>query len=301
MGNLKCTFLVGIPASGKSTFAENFIKENPSYVRVSSDGFRKMLCDAQHTDEKKEGMIEELTLSTIIFSLSKNCNVLVDNTNCELSRINKMCKQILEYADVDFKVFDVSLDECFYRNSKRERKIPKDIIRQKHERFEILKTNFDFAPRDKYPNRITPLPNFDSELPEAICFDIDGTLAHMNGRLPFEWDKVDTDIYSPIVGELIEFHKSKGRTIIILSGRDSSCRKLTEEWLEKHGLKYDVLYMREVNDTRRDSAVKKEIYNNHIKDKYNLLAVVDDRLSVLKTWYELGIFSFNVNQGNKPF
>ena len=34
---------IGPPASGKSTFTEDFIKNNDSWVRVSRDSFRYML------------------------------------------------------------------------------------------------------------------------------------------------------------------------------------------------------------------------------------------------------------------
>jgi hypothetical protein len=87
-----------------------------------------------------------------------------------------------------------------------------------------------------------------------------------------------------------------------MSGRDESCREQTEEWLQDlYGVRFDFLFMRPENDYRKDSIVKKEIYDNQIKGKFNIMAAYDDRLQVLDMWYKEGIFTFNVNQGNIEF
>jgi hypothetical protein len=66
-------------------------------------------------------------------------------------------------------------------------------------------------------------------------------------------------------------------------------------------IEFDMLFMRPENDYRKDTVIKREIYQNEIEGKYNVLAVYDDRLQVLDMWYEQGIFTFNVNQGNLNF
>ena len=72
-----------------------------------------------------------------------------------------------------------------------------------------------------------------------------------------------------IVSEQLAFHKSKGRKILVVTGRDGVCRKVTEDWLDLHELEYDEMFMRPIDDYRKDTAIKKEIYLNEIKDKYN--------------------------------
>lgn len=57
------------------------------------------------------------------------------------------------------------------------------------------------------------------------------------------------------------------------------------------------LYMRKTGDSRKDSIIKLEIFNKHIKPNYKILGVFDDRMQVCRMWYEQGIFCFNVNQG----
>jgi len=124
----------------------------------------------------------------------------------------------------------------------------------------------------------------------------------MNGkRGPFEWNKVDLDDCNEIVKEqLISLHKNNYK-IIIMSGRDESCMELTKNWLEMNNIPFDNIFMRSKDDYRKDSVIKTELYEKHIKDRYFVKAVFDDRLQVIDTWYKLGIFTFNVNQGNKLF
>lgn len=112
---------------------------------------------------------------------------------------------------------------------------------------------------------------------------------------------LDEDEINRIVSEHTIFHKDMNRQVILVSGRDESCRKETMEWLDMYGVEYNMLFMRPKDDYRKDTIVKREIYQNEIEGKFNVLAVYDDRLQVLDMWYEQGIFTFNVNQGQFSF
>ena len=48
--------LVGLPGSGKSTWAKEFIHKNPNYIRFGRDVFRFMLKDQPFCDFKKHGL-----------------------------------------------------------------------------------------------------------------------------------------------------------------------------------------------------------------------------------------------------
>lgn len=137
-------------------------------------------------------------------------------------------------------------------------------------------------------------------LPKAIMCDIDGTLAHgiMVTRKPYEWHKVDTDSYDDAIGTLIGLYHREAYTIILMSGRDSSCRELTEDWLKRHGVRYDHLYMRAQGDNRPDNEIKAELYRAHIEGKYHVEFVLDDRNRVVKTWRDLGLRCFQVAEGD---
>jgi hypothetical protein len=199
---------------------------------------------------------------------------------------------------------DMPAKKCIERDALRERKVGEGVILKMDKDLKVLKDTFDFSLRKKLRpqdmHHIRPLL-FSETLPTAVIFDIDGTLALMGNRGPFDWFLVDRDDPNDVVMEHTRFHKAAGRTVILVSGRDEVCRSQTEFWLHFHSVKFDMLLMRKANDFRKDTLVKKEIYENHIAGKYNLLCVYDDRLQVLDTWYKLGVFTFNVNQGNHDF
>lgn len=141
-------------------------------------------------------------------------------------------------------------------------------------------------------------PTYNHLLPDCYIFDIDGTLAHMqNHRGPFEWSKVHLDEVDDLMVRILNTLRETNK-IIIVSGRDGSCRELTSKWLYNNKIKYDLLFMRPTKDYRKDNEIKEEIYNNHLKDKYNILGVFDDRQQVVDMWRSLGLKCFQVEPGN---
>ena len=300
--NLEVIINIGVPASGKSTFTKNYLVKHPDYVKISRDDFRYMLQNKGWCEPKVENMITSMHNDAILTALSNGLNVIVDNTNLKISTINEIINLVHEYADVNYRVFDVPYETLLERDAARERSVGKDVIDKMWKQWLILKDSFDFQPVKKAKYMKTITPNFNSELPDCVIFDIDGTISHTNGKRGFfDLEKVDIDDLNLIVSEQIEFHKNKGRRIIILSGRDEICRDLTEQWLDFYNIKFDDLFMRPKDDMSKDRYVKKKIYENEIQNKYNVLAIYEDRLSVLSLWYKLGLFTYNVNQGLKKY
>ena len=158
----------------------------------------------------------------------------------------------------------------------------------------------------------------------AIIVDVDGTLADMRGvRGPFEWDKVHLDKpHQDIIdlvrdlcyievptgeledefeyGELVrshEIYKMKYK-IIITTGRDGVCEEATKKWLKDHKIHFDEFYIRKAGDFRKDNIIKSEIYMDHIRPKYDVKFVIDDRDQVVDMWRSLGLRVLQVAPGN---
>lgn len=292
---------IGVPASGKSTWTKEFLTKNPGWVKVSRDDFRYMLKGVGWCDPKTEKMITYLENQAIVTALANKCNVIIDDTNLKISTIKAFIKLVTEYASVSYRVFDVPYKTLLERDAARERKVGEDVIKKMWKQWMILKDSFDFQPIPRDKQRHFLVPDFNSPLPDCVVFDVDGTLALMGNRSPFDWSKVDRDSLNKIVAEHIKFHKSLGRKIIIVSGRDESCKKITEDWFDFYGIEFDLFFMRPKDNYEKDTVIKKRIYENDIKPKYNVLCWYDDRKQVVDQLYELGIFVFNVNQGSKYF
>jgi len=150
----------------------------------------------------------------------------------------------------------------------------------------------------------------------AYIFDLDGTLANIEHRLHHirndtgngnhasgDWDAFNDAIPHDIPNwDLInvmqclnmEFH------VIVVTGRMYSDKVYadTVQWLAKHSAGYDAIYFRPNGDYRSDYIVKKEIYENFIKEEYDVLAVFDDRQTVVDMWRSLGLRCYQVQPGD---
>lgn len=299
--NLKILINIGIPASGKTTWSKEYVKANENWTRVSRDDFREMLKSSGRVENKVEDMINELTDATITQSLLKKMNVIIDNTNLKAKYIQQIVDKFKYSADIDYRIFDISKDKAIERDKARDKSVGEAVINRMYGDYKVLIDSFDFQPVSKVKNRPNLIPDFSSTKQSAVIFDIDGTIALMGRRSPFDWMQVYKDDLNQIVSEQLSFHKSQGRKILIVTGRDEVCRDVTLEWLDLYDIEHDELFMRPKDDGRKDTAIKREIYLKDIKPNYNVLCVYDDRLSVLDMWFKEGIFTFNVNQGQVHF
>jgi predicted kinase len=285
----------GLPASGKSTWSLEYVKNsNGRAKRVNKDLLREMI-DAGIWSKMNEQMILAARDSLVNCFLSSGVEtIIVDDTNFEQKHFDKM----REYADahekytdgciaVEYKDFlDVSLDECLHRDSLRAKPVGEKVIKGMHQRY-ILPT---------LQRNIGPNTNGDS-----VIVDVDGTISFNSGhRNWYDYEKViDDEPIIPIIN-LVKMYKQNNYKIIIVSAREGTpeCIAATTEWLKKQNIIYDELFMRKAGDYRRDSLVKEEIYNTFIKGKFNVEIVLDDRSSVVSKWRELGLRCAQVAPGD---
>jgi hypothetical protein len=134
---------------------------------------------------------------------------------------------------------------------------------------------------------------------KAIICDIDGTLAHMTGRSPYDYTLVSTDVIDPVVRDIVNFYYQHEVNVVLVSGRKRTCWQDTVDWLMDNQIQYTDLFMRSDSDNRSDTIIKKEIYDEFIKDYYDVLFVLDDRDRVVKMWREeLGLKCLQVQPGD---
>lgn len=288
MGKVK--ILQGIPASGKSTWAREFVSKNKDWIIVSRDSLRRMR--GEYWIPSQEGLITEwehhLIFSTLnIFKL----NVIVDATNLNPTYLDILKKRLkAENHKYEIKKFDVSLEEAIKRDNKRENGVGADVIKK-------FWDNYYAAP---------PVPKMvqNENLPIAIICDIDGTIADKGSRSPFDYEKVDKDKPKEEIIEIVKLMKNDNNTIIFFTGRENvgNCKEKTKQWiLNNLNLNEEqyLLYMRNESDRRKDSIVKKEMFDKYVKEKFNVKFVLDDRNQVVDMWRkELGLTCLQVDYGD---
>ena len=135
--------------------------------------------------------------------------------------------------------------------------------------------------------------------PTAVICDIDGTLAHMVNRGPYDTSRYADDIKDDFIHRLFALLTSQGAERIIVSGRSNEFREVTEKWLYDHGVTYKHLYMRPAHDKQNDAVVKREVYEKLIAPNYNVICVIDDRNQIVNMWRnELGLRCLQVADGD---
>lgn len=141
-----------------------------------------------------------------------------------------------------------------------------------------------------------------SQLPKAIICDIDGTLALLGERSPYDASTSEQDVLNDPIANILEVYEHQTLfdiSVILITGREDKFRPETERWLKKHGISYDALYMRKTGDSRKDMIIKKEFHQKNIAGIYDVLFVLEDRDQVVAMWRkELGLTCLQVEYGD---
>lgn len=289
--------LIGISASGKSTWAKDFVTKNDKWCIVSRDDFRYAWQNKGVVDTKLETIITKMVKSSIDTLINNGYNVIYDATNLKSKYIDAIASIVKHTATVTYQIFDIPLETAIERDSKRERSVGKDVIKKQWKDYLQLLDSFDF--KDAPPVvKWYIAPVHDEKKNDAIIVDIDGTLAHTSGkRSPYDYTKVqldDCDVsVKTIVNRLGAFYK-----VLIVSGREDNCKNETRNWLAHNGITCNQLIMRKTGDQRKDSIIKEEIFWEYIEPKYNVIAVIDDRDQVVEMWRNLGLKTLQCEYGN---
>lgn len=304
----------GIPRSGKSTVAKAWVAENPGWrVRINRDDLRFQLYGMYWgLDRHQEETVSTMEHAMATAALKAGISPVIDATNLRLKTVREWQSKA-EKLKIEIDIEDVwavpgdaaaSLELSLKRdNESTDRQVGEQVIRDFHQRF---------VQKGKYPT-IPPFADdsveagnwttyeANEELEKAYVFDIDGTLAKMFGRGPFDWARVGED--SPIwdVIRVAQALIKAGYKIIFMSGRDEVCYDESWEWLLKHELFGEALFMRPKDSYIHDDIVKHELFYKHVAPNYNVVGVFDDRLKVCRMWEEIGLTLFRVGPIDSDF
>lgn len=310
---IKVEILVGIPGSGKSTYAKQVIAKDPNnWVRINNDDLRAMM-NGSVWSQDYEKIITDTRNYLIRDAAKRGKNIIIDNLNLNKRHWNDIC-EIIKSANVAANIYEkpfyIELDEAIARDSKRDgkAKVGEEIIKKwwkesggkqfKHYHHRIMIIN---ATKGMNKN-IAPMVQ-DESLPRAVIFDNDGTISLIHSdRSPYDASTCDFDDPHKHVIECMKLYYSAGYKILFVSGREEKDRAPTERFYQEHfpEVKYE-LFMRPTGDMRKDVIIKEEIFNTHIKNKYFIAGWFDDRLQVCKWIYENGLPLFRVNNPEAIF
>ena len=122
----------GLPASGKSTWAKQWVLEDPEHrVRINQDDIRLML--GKYWVPSREKLVQEIQFDAIIEALSKEFDVVLD-------QFNRLIRTFEDY-EIEYKdFFDTPLSVCIERDKNRDLQVTEKVIRSFYNNY-----------KDKYP------------------------------------------------------------------------------------------------------------------------------------------------------
>lgn len=285
----------GLQASGKSTFADELVAKG-GWVKVEKDLIRETLRKtgwswsqgAEHRDvlPVRDGQIRQ--------ALQQRINCISSDTNLDPAHVKALEGIAAEYgAEVEVKWFPISVEEAIERDSKRgEKSVGAKVIRDSARRWKP-EGAFPIDAGVKYEKYART-----GMLTPAILCDLDGTLALIEGRSPYDAAKCEQDRVNLPVMKTIRFFNNEGYEILYLSGREDKFRPETLRWLSKVQAPPGPLWMRKTGDFRKDWIVKNEIFDANVRGHYDVLMALDDRQQVVDHYRSIGLTVFQVAPGN---
>lgn len=284
----------GLPGSGKSTEAKKWVQAYPDVVRVNRDDIRVALgITGGIGTPQMEEIVTKMENAAITAAVANGRDVIVDATNLN----NRFVKRFFEMGKVRFVDFDMPVSECVKRDAMRVKTVGESVIRGMAKRAKVGGDGKLPEPPSKpehagYEHK----PYVRGGVP-AYSFDIDGTLARMGSRSPYDSSRYMEDMPDDAIAEIF-YSLARNEKVIGLTGRSEDHREVTERWLKWWGFRLDALFMRPSGDNRNDSIVKSEMVDKHVSNVYNVIAHFDDRNRVVDALRAKGMKVLQVEPGD---
>lgn len=135
---LRMIISIGIPASGKSTWANGMVGTG-LWVKTGRDDFRYMLENKGICNGNIENLITKCQDYLILEALKSGHNVIIDNTNINLKYIEHWLNLVKGIPiEIYTLKFDISLEQAIARDKLRSRPVGARVITSMHRNLQNL-------------------------------------------------------------------------------------------------------------------------------------------------------------------
>ena len=121
----------GIPASGKTFWAKQWVLEDPEHrVRINQDDIRLML--GKYWVPSREELVQHIQKEALIEALDRDYDIVVDNTNLNKKVLDFYRALVIDHGNhaIEYKdFFDTPLSVCIERDKNRDVQVSEKIIR----------------------------------------------------------------------------------------------------------------------------------------------------------------------------
>lgn len=133
----------GIQGSGKTTWAKQWVLEDPEHrVRFNNGDIRNML--GKYWVTSREHLVSDIKKDFMVSAMEFGYDIVVDNMNFnpkEIEYYENLVDSTLGYMNcysLEYKDFFIPLEVCIERDSKRENPIGEEVIRKTYERYKTI-------------------------------------------------------------------------------------------------------------------------------------------------------------------
>ena len=121
----------GIPASGKTFWAKQWVLEDPEHrVRINQDDIRLML--GKYWVPSREELVQHIQKEALIEALERGYDIVIDNTNLNKKVLDFYRALVIDHGNhaIEYKdFFDTPLSICIERDKNRDVQVSEKIIR----------------------------------------------------------------------------------------------------------------------------------------------------------------------------
>lgn len=138
----------GIPGSGKSTWASNWVNEYPqTRIRINFDDIRMMLGGNNIENywipsREKAGFCDDVLRTILCKAVIKGYDVVIDNMNLSDRTINLIKDCLKEFNadsyEIEYVNFPTPVEICIERDKKRARPIGEKVIRDMYNKSSLM-------------------------------------------------------------------------------------------------------------------------------------------------------------------
>lgn len=146
---------MGLPGAGKSTIRDtrfshmNAVVIDPDYEKLQIPGY----------DPKKPWIVHEeskrLATLKMYDAIGENKPIIIDGTGTNAEKMVHQVKELQRFGyNIELVYVRVKLNTAIERNSNRERVVPEEIIREKHQ---LISVSFEIVA--SYVDKVTVIDN----------------------------------------------------------------------------------------------------------------------------------------------
>ena len=131
---------IGLPASGKSTWAKQYVRDNPGTIRFNNDEFSYMTTgwdDGRSFGPMDASYLALMRRTALEHAEASDVDIVLDNTNLSPQATTEAIKAASS-ADIKYVYFEVDYLTCIERNTKRGEPIPNNVIEKMAEQYNHL-------------------------------------------------------------------------------------------------------------------------------------------------------------------